>query len=145
MKKKKKREKSRDELSSSGGGNGSGMGAARKIGVLFLNFVLFYVLLRLIIMLAERTGLIWVYYAGTLLYMLFGAGCFVAFFVLNGYSFERREKVLDELPEEWSDAKKMEFLARQSENKARARRLIYVILPIVVTLIISYIELTFIR
>ncbi len=142
MKKKKKKEKSRDVVPES---SGSGHSAARKIGILFLNFVLFYVLLRLIITLAERTGQVWVYYAGTLLYMLFGAGCFVAFFILNGYTFERREKVLDELPEQWSDAKKMEFLARQSENKARARRLIYVILPMVVTLIISYIELTFIK
>ncbi len=143
MKKKKKKSES---LSVSSGGSGNQQSVVwRKAGILFINFVLLYVLLRLIITLAERTGMVWIYYAGTLLYMLFGAGCFVAFFILNGFTFDRAEKVLDELPEKWSDAKKMEFLAVQHENKEKARRLIYVILPMVVTLIISYIELTFIE
>ncbi len=117
----------------------------RKIGILLLNFALFYALLRLVITLAERTGQLWIYYAGTVLYALFGAGCFVAFYVLNGFTFNREERTIDELPEKWSSDRKMEFLGKQTENKQKARRLVYVILPMLLTLAVSYIELTFFK
>ena len=113
--------------------------ALRKIGILLLNFALFYALLRLVITLAERTGQLWIYYAGTTLYALFGAGCFVAF------TFNREERTIDELPEKWSSDRKMEFLGKQTENKQRAQRLVYIILPMLLTLAVSYIELTFIK
>ena len=56
----------------------------KKLGILFLNFLLLYGLLRLIITLAERTGHIWIYYAGTILYGAAVIALFVAFFILNG-------------------------------------------------------------
>ena len=117
----------------------------RKIGILLLNFALFYALLRLVITLAERTGQLWIYYAGTTLYALFGAGCFVAFYVLNGFTFNCEERTIDELPEKWSSERKMEFLGKQTENKQKARRLVYVILPMLLTLAVSYIELMFFK
>ena len=58
----------------------------RKLGVLLINFALFYALLRLIITAAERFDSPWIYYIGTTLYLLFGGGCFVAFYVLNGFT-----------------------------------------------------------
>lgn len=39
----------------------------------------------------------------------------------------------------------MEFLGKQTENKQKARRLVYVILPMLLTLAVSYIELTFFK
>ena len=117
----------------------------RKIGILLLNFALFYALLRLVITLAERTGQLWIYYAGTTLYALFGVGCFVAFYVLNGFTFNREERTIDELPEKWSSDRKMEFLGKQTENKQRAQRLVYIILPMLLTLAVSYIELMFFK
>lgn len=119
--------------------------ALRKIGILLLNFALFYALLRLVITLAERTGQLWIYYAGTTLYALFGACCFVAFYVLNGFTFNREERTIDELPEKWSSDRKMEYLGKQTENKQKAQRLVYVILPMLLTLAVSYIELTFFK
>ena len=119
--------------------------ALRKIGILLLNFALFYALLRLVITLAERTGQLWIYYAGTTLYALVGAGCFVAFYVLNGFTFNREERTIDELPEKWSSDRKMEFLGKQTENKQRAQRLVYIILPMLLTLAVSYIELMFFK
>ena len=95
--------------------------ALRKIGILLLNFALFYALLRLVITLAERTGQLWIYYAGTTLYALFGAGCFVAFYVLNGFTFNREERTIDELPEKWSSDRKMEFLGKFHMTKTRLR------------------------
>ena len=52
---------------------------------------------------------------------------------------------MDELPEKWTMDKKMEFLGKQSENKAKARRLMYILLPIVIVLLVDYIGLMFIK
>lgn len=123
----------------------SGNKTLRKLGILLLNFALFYALLRLIITLAERTGQLWIYYVGTTLYGLFGAGCFVAFYVLNGFTFNREERTMDDLPEKWSSDRKMEFLGKQTENKQKAQRLVYIILPMLLTLAVSYVELTFFK
>ena len=90
----------------------------RKLGILLLNFALFYALLRLVVTLAERTGQLWIYYAGTTLYALFGAGCFVAFYVLNGFTFNREERTIDELPENGRATEKWNF----SENKPKINK-----------------------
>ena len=125
--------------------NEKGKKSLRKLGVLFINFALLYALLRLIITLAERFSQPMIYYVGTTIYLLFGGACFVAFFILNGFTFNKQERTIDELPEKWSSERKMEFLGKQTENKAKARQLLYIILPMVVSIFISYIELTFIN
>ena len=117
----------------------------KKLGILFLNFLLLYGLLRLIITLAERTGHIWIYYAGTILYGATVIALFVAFFILNGYTLNRVEFLPEDLPDRWSEEQKQAWLARYPENRAKAKRLLFFLLPLIVTLFISYIELTFFK
>ena len=117
----------------------------KKLGILFLNFVLLYGLLRLIITLAERTGQLWIYYAGTILYGATVVVLFVWFFVLNGFTLNRVEFLPEDLPDRWSEDRKADFLAKLPENRERAKRLMYVLLPLIVTLLISYIELSFFK
>ena len=117
----------------------------KKLGILFLNFVLLYGLLRLIITLAERTGQLWIYYAGTILYGAAVVVLFVWFFVLNGFTLNRVEFLPEDLPDRWSEDRKADFLAKLPENRERAKRLMYVLLPLIVTLLISYIELSFFK
>lgn len=118
-----------------------GREALKKLGILLLNFVLFYALLRIIIALSENTGYLWIYYAGTTLYALAGGAAFIGFYILNGFTVDNKPRTVDELPEAWTDEKKAEFMAKQPENRKKARTLIYIIMPIVVSLAISYIEL----
>lgn len=120
-----------------------GKAALRRLGILFLNFVLIYAAFRLVIELSERTGQIWLYYVGMTLVSVATAGLFIAYFILNGFTFEGRERTWDELPEAWDDAKKREFLAALPGRREKAKTLLYVILPLAVTLGISFIELTF--
>ena len=117
--------------------------ALKKLGILFLNFVLLYALLRAIIAVGERTGAVWLYYAGTLLYGLGAAGLFVAVFVLNGFTFNRPEYAAEDLPAGWTEERKRDFLEKLPANREKAKKLIYILLPIVVCLFVSYIELTF--
>ncbi len=120
-------------------------GKLRRLGVLFLNFVLFYVLLRLIILLAGRTGIMAIYYIGVTLYTLGAGAVFITFFCLNGYTVNNVDRTADDLPERWTDERKREFLAAQPERRRKARQLMYVLMPMVVTLLISYIELSFFK
>lgn len=120
-----------------------GFAALGKIGLLILNFALIYGLLRLIIAISVKFNAAWIYYLGTIVYAAAFVALFLAFFVLNGFSFSKDMRSADELPEKWSDEKKADFLAKQPERKAKAKKLIYLILPLVLTVIMSYIELNF--
>jgi len=118
-----------------------GRDALRKIGFLFLNFVVIFLAFRAIIALSERWENILIYYIGTGVYVLGTVALFVAYFVLNGFTFSKEPRTEEELPRKWSEEQKASFLANQSENRRKADKLLYVIFPLVVTLAISYIEL----
>lgn len=117
----------------------------RKLGLIFLNFVLFYVLLRLIILLAGRTGIMAIYYIGSAAYMIGAGAVFIAFFCLNGFTVNNVDRTWDDLPEQWTDEQKRDFLAKQPERRKKARKLMYVLMPMIVTILISYIELSFFK
>lgn len=125
--------------------NAKAMGNLKKLGVLFLNFTLFYALFRLLIELSERTRIMGIYYATTIVYALGAAGLFIAYFVLNSFSFDKNPRTWEELPEGWTDEQKKDFLDKQPERQKKARTLLYVLMPIVVTIFISYIELNFFK
>jgi len=120
-----------------------GKAALKRLGILFLNFVLIYAALRLMIELSERTEQIWLYYVGMTVVSVATAALFIAYFIRNGFTFEGRERTWDELPDGWDDEKKRAFLAALPGRRKKAKTLLYVILPLTVTLGISFLELTF--
>lgn len=113
----------------------------KKIGILILSFVVVYGLLRLIIELSLIFDAAWIYYVGTSLFGAAAVGVCIAFFVLNGYTLGKEMRTEDELPDRWSDEKKKKFMSDQPKNKKRAESLIYVIFALVLTVVLSYIEL----
>ena len=119
--------------------------ALKKLGILFLAFVLTYALLRLIIHLGDILEMPWIYYVGTGVYGLAVVGLFIAFFVLNGFTLNRVDYEREDLPDKWSEERKTEFLKKLPANREKAKSLIYAILPLIVTLLISYIELSFFK
>ncbi len=114
-----------------------------KVLVLFLGIVLSYALLRGISEVSEYLMEPLVYYIGTTVYATAVGVLFVTFYVLNGYSFDNRDREIDELPARWSDEKKAEFMEKQPARRARAKKLLFVLLPMVVSILISIIELNF--
>ena len=109
--------------------------------ILLANFALFYLLLRLIIVLSERTGMFWIYYLGTAVYGIALVGLFVGFFVLNGYTFDKKLLEREDLPDGWSDEMKSVFLKKQPEQKEKAKNLLLFLFPLIITFAISYVEL----
>ncbi|MBQ4354687.1 MAG: hypothetical protein IJC71_07315 [Clostridia bacterium] len=114
-----------------------------RLGFLFLNFVLIYALFRLLLEISERTRILGIYYAATVLYAGAAVVLFVAYFILNGFSVDKAPRAWEDLPEKWTDEQKNDFLAKQPERKEKAKTLLYLLMPIAVTLLISYIELNF--
>lgn len=121
-----------------------GKSAAKKLAAVVLNFALIYGLLRLVIELSVRYNAAWIYYAGTIIFAAAFIALFIAFFILNGFTFGRELRSRDSLPESWDDRRRDEFMEKQPARKEKARQLIYFILPFVLTMILSFIELNFI-
>ncbi len=115
----------------------------KTVGILFALFVLTYAVLQLIIHLGDAYGMPWIYIAGTAVYAAAVVGLFCAFYVLNGFTLNRTEYEREDLPDKWSEERKTEFLRKLPENREKAKRLIYILMPLVVTLLVSYIKLTF--
>jgi hypothetical protein len=117
--------------------------ALKKVLALFFSFVLAYALLRGIIAVSEYFREPYIYYIGTSLYALSACALFIAYYILNGYKLEKGDRTIEELPKRWSDEKKALYMKKQPERRALAKKLIYIILPVVVSILISYIELNF--
>ncbi len=115
----------------------------RKLLLLFCNFVLLYGLLRIIITLGERLQNTMIYYIGSSAYMIALGVLVVLFFYWNGGTFDTKIPAPEELPEEWNFAEKKAFIEKKTVGRNRAVKLLYVLLPLLVTLGISYIELWF--
>ena len=117
--------------------------ALRKLLMLFLNFVILYGLLRVIITLGERLQMPVIYYIGSSVYMIGLAVLVILFFFWNGGTFDTKLPLPEDLPEEWSLTEKRDYLEKRKAGIAKARKLLYILLPLLVTLGISYVELWF--
>ena len=117
--------------------------ALRKLLMLFLNFVILYGLLRVIITLGERLQMPVIYYIGSSVYMIGLAVLVILFFFWNGGTFDTQLPLPEDLPEDWSLTEKRDYLEKRKAGIAKARKLLYILLPLLVTLGISYVELWF--
>ncbi len=117
--------------------------ALRKLLVLFLNFIILYGLLRVVITLGERLQMPVIYYIGSSAYMIGLAVLVILFFWWNGGTFDTKLPLPEDLPEEWSLTEKRDYLDKRRAGIEKARKLLYVLLPLLVTIGISYIELWF--
>ena len=117
--------------------------ALRKLLLLFLNFVILYGLLRVIITLGERLQLPIIYYIGSSVYMIGIAVLVILFFYWNGGTCDTKLPLPEDLPEEWSLSEKRDYLEKRKAGMAKAQKLLYILLPLLITVGISYIELWF--
>lgn len=113
----------------------------KKLLFLVINFIISFVLLRIIIEVSERTGMLWIYITGACIYAALIIGLFLAYFVLNGYTFNKEPLTACDLSDKLTDEQKADFLAKQPERKEKAQKLLLVLFPLILTFAISYIEL----
>jgi len=115
----------------------------RKLLVLLLNFIILYGLLRVVITLGERLQMPVIYYIGSSAYMIGLAVLVILFFWWNGGTFDTKMPLPEDLPEEWSLTEKRAYLDKRRTGMEKAKKLLYILLPLLVTIGISYIELWF--
>jgi len=115
----------------------------RKLLLLAVNFALIYGFLRLIILLGEKLMEPMIYYVGSTVYMVALGVLIIVYFTLNGGTFNTNMPQAEDLPEAWSLTEKQTYLEKCRRRREKAKKLLYVLLPLVVSVGISYIELWF--
>ena len=69
---------------------------------------------------------------------------FVAYFVINA-GFENKPVPLDALPESWDEEKKKAFAENDKKRKDIARKLMYVIIPLLLVIGVDIVYMAFIN
>lgn len=77
------------------------------------------------------------------IYIIAGSLLVIAYFVING-GFSAKMPEYDDLPEAWSLTEKKEFLEKLKNRKGIAKKLIYFIFPILITLLLDCLYVFFI-
>ena len=113
----------------------------KKVGYLFLNFILLFGLLRLIIKFAEVQNSPVLYYVGVSVYFTAAAALAVLYYVWNGFTLQKELPTPDDLPQSWDPARRQAYLVRLANTMEKARRLLYVLFPLIVVIAFSYVEL----
>ena len=106
----------------------------KRLGLLVLSSILFFGFYtgcnRL------RLGFVVYLYFGALLVLL-------PIFIILNRGIDSKLPEYDELPDGWTDGEKTDYLERESKKRAIARKLIYVIIPILLTFGIDIVYLNF--
>jgi len=104
------------------------------LGTLIFSFAIVFTYYLLVLHYASRVGYLALYIALGL--------TMVAFFLLNG-GFSQNDPTKESLRDDWDDEKKERFIKRVSANRRIAKRLIYILIPLIITCGIDIIYLTF--
>ena len=123
----------------------TGKRALLRLAQLALNFCVCYGILKLIILASDRFMCLPIYYVGMTLFAVALGVLFVCYYVLNGFSFDNAERTADDLPDEWDDEQKAKYLSDLKVNRKKAKKLIYWILPMLVTVAVFYVEINFFK
>lgn len=109
--------------------------AKRKMLFLLLNFLLVFVLYRVLLSFEGAVGL-----AVTVAYLLITAGLAVAYFIVNR-GFGKPVTDGDALPPSWSAAEKCAYIEEAARRHEKARGILLWLLPFVVTMMLDVMQL----
>lgn len=107
---------------------------------LCINTVLFFAVYRVLLFYAEMTEETFYSFLVMVLYMTLLLGFVLAYIIYNRF-FYRKGVTPEQLPAEWSEAKKQEFIEDAVRRTERSRWMLTVIFPLVVTFFIDTVDL----
>lgn len=107
---------------------------------LCINTVLFFAVYRVLLFYAEMTEETFYSFLVMVLYMALLLGFVLAYIIYNRF-FYRKGVTPEQLPAEWSEAKKQEFIEDAVRRWERSRWMLTVIFPLVVTFFIDTVDL----
>lgn len=112
----------------------------KKILTFLLNLIISVSVYKLILILGDKVNVMF-YYGGVTLFVTTIAVLFCVFYAKNGYSFTNVNITEDDLPSEMSDKEKHAFIEKRNKNREIAKKLMLLILPMLLTVLINYIEM----
>lgn len=107
---------------------------------LCINTVLFFAVYRVLLFYAEMTEKTFYSFLVMVLYMALLLGFVLAYIIYNRF-FYRKGVTREQLPPEWSEAKKQAFIEDAVRRTERSRWMLTVIFPLVVTFFIDTVDL----
>lgn len=114
--------------------------AKKKVFALVGIFILVFAIYKAILYFADRFDYT-IYYVGVTAYIGIATVLFVVFFFMNGMTLSSAPTPRENLPRDWSEDKKDEYLEKEAARKPKAKKILYVFFPMVVTVLVNYIEL----
>ena len=112
------------------------------VGKLALYFVLFFGLYQLSIQLCEHNNYTWLYDVVIISYVIATSVLCVTFVILNkGISNDIPTK--EQLRDDWDDAKKEKYITDLIAGKKKAKKLLFILIPLIFTLLYEVMYLTF--
>lgn len=79
-------------------------------------------------------------YCVTGAYMI-ALGVISVIYIAYNYAFTRSNVTYDDLPDDWSDEKKQEYISKAKTHKERSRWMLFVIFPLAVTFMADFMYL----
>lgn len=75
------------------------------------------------------------------LYLAAAAVLFCVYYAKNSFSLSGKQTKAEDLPEEWTHIQKTEYFNLEAKKKAGAKKILLVLLPMILTIMINYIDL----
>lgn len=114
--------------------------SVKKVFALLINFIISVSVYKLILLLGDKVNVMF-YYCGVTLFVSTIAVLFCVFYAKNGYSFSNVKLSENDLPDEMTDDEKKDFIEKRVKSRRQAEKLILIILPMVLTVLMNYIEM----
>lgn len=114
----------------------------KKVISFIINFIIMFLIYKVILYLGYKLDVM-IYYVGITAYIFLTAILFCIFYAKNGFVLRLSATPPEELPDDMSPVQKTEFLNSERKKKASAAKILYVLIPMAITIIINYAELYF--
>ena len=112
----------------------------RHLVLLVVNTVLFFALYRILLTFAEMTKKTFASFVVLLLYTVLFLGFLLGYLIYNRFLY-RKGLTPEDLPREWSEERKNEFLADGARRLERSKWMMTVIFPLALTFLIDAVDL----
>lgn len=112
----------------------------RHLVLLVVNTVLFFALYRILLTFAEMTEKTFASFVVLILYTVLFLGFLLGYLIYNRFLY-RKGLTQEDLPREWSEEKKNEFLADGARRLEKSKWMMTIIFPLALTFLIDAVDL----
>ena len=114
--------------------------AVRRLIILLINTVVFFTVYRVLLHYGDMTQDTFGSFVTMVVYMALLLGFVLAYLIYNRFLY-RKGITLEDLPEEWSEEEKAEFIADGERRLQKSKWMMLIIFPLIFTFLMDAIDL----